>query len=193
MSLSYRIMYRLGVTPWEHAEPAGALVTLVDALPPGAMLDIGCGTGADAVYCADRGWTVTGIDAVGQPLDVARDRAAAAGVTLRLVHGDITDRAVDLGGPYALFLDGGCLHGLPRDQLRAAVARLGAVAVPGARLLMFAFGPGRRGPLPRGIDPADVPGLFPGWDLEFSRPVTDVELRGPARSASPSWHQLVKR
>ena len=44
MSLAYRMMYRLGVTPWEHAEPPGPLADLIegpDALPPGGMLDIG--------------------------------------------------------------------------------------------------------------------------------------------------------
>ena len=58
---------------------------------------------------------------------------------------------------------------------------------------MFAFAPGRRGPAPRGIDPAQLPALFPGWDLDFSRPVTDVNLSGLARNASPSWHRLVRR
>jgi hypothetical protein len=109
------------------------------------------------------------------------------------VHADITDARTDLGGPYSLILDGGCLHGLPDDELRAVASRIGDAAKSGARLLMFAFAPGRRGPLPRGLDPADLPGIFAGWDVEFSRPATDVELRGPARSASPSWHQLVKR
>jgi hypothetical protein len=58
---------------------------------------------------------------------------------------------------------------------------------------MFAFAPGRRGPAPRGIDPAQIPALFPQWDLDFSRPATEVELRGPMRNASPSWYQLIRR
>jgi hypothetical protein len=58
---------------------------------------------------------------------------------------------------------------------------------------MFAFAPGRRGPAPHGLDPAQITARFPEWDLTFSRPATDVVLRGPMRNANPSWHQLVKR
>jgi hypothetical protein len=66
-------------------------------------------------------------------------------------------------------------------------------AEPGATLLLFAFGPGHRGPGPRGIDPAQIPLLFPQWDLAFSRPASEVALRGAIRNGSPSWCQLVKR
>ena len=64
---------------------------------------------------------------------------------------------------------------------------------PGAVLLMFAFTPGRRGPAPRGIDPARIPALFSQWDLTFRRPASEVPLRGPMRNATPSWYQLVRR
>ncbi len=58
---------------------------------------------------------------------------------------------------------------------------------------MFAFAAGRHGPAPRGIDPARMPAFFPQWDLTFSRPASEVLLRGPMRNARPSWHQLVRR
>ena len=82
MSTVYRIMYRMGFTPWEH-EPLVPLVELIagpDALPPGRMLDVGCGTGGDAIYAALHGWQVTGVDAVPLALDRARRSAQAAGV-----------------------------------------------------------------------------------------------------------------
>ena len=79
MSRAYQIMYRLGITPWEHREPPVPLTELVEgpgALPPGDMLDIGCGTGHDAIYCARHGWTVTGVDVVGRAVATARRNAA---------------------------------------------------------------------------------------------------------------------
>ena len=93
MSLAYRMMYRLGVTPWEHAEPPGPLAGLIegpDALPPGDMLDIGCGTGRDAIYCARHGWTATGVDTVARALDSARRNARQAGANVRFLQADIT-------------------------------------------------------------------------------------------------------
>jgi SAM-dependent methyltransferase len=93
MSASYRIMYRLGITPWEHADPPGPLTALIegpDALPPGDMLDIGCGTGHDAIYAARHDWNVTGVDTVPRALERARRNARAAGAAVRFLQADIS-------------------------------------------------------------------------------------------------------
>ena len=197
MSLAYQIMYRLGATPWEHREPPEPLAGLVEgphALPPGEVLDIGCGTGHDAIYCARHGWTVTGVDAVGRALRAARHNTDQAGVRIRFLHADITGpRTAELGTGYTLLLDFGCLHGLPDGPFQRAAAAITNAAESGAVLLMFAFAPGRRGPAPRGIDPARLPALLPQWDLSFSRPASEVPLRGPTRNATPSWYQLVRK
>src|SRR5215472_8134682 len=172
MSLAYQIMYRLGITPWERRQPPQALGDLIEgprALPAGHMLDIGCGTGHYAIYCALHGWTVTAVDAVGRALEAARHNAHQAGAKIR------------------------CLHGLPDRALRQAVATITDAAKPGATLLMFAFASGKRGQAPRGIDPARVPALFPRWELTFSRPATEVRLSGPMRNANPTWYQLIRR
>jgi SAM-dependent methyltransferase len=197
MSVPYRIMYSLGVTPWEHSDTPGPLADLIEgphALPPGDMLDIGCGTGRDAIYCARHDWTVTGLDAVPRALRRARRNALQAGVPVRFLQADITHPGgCDLGSSYTLLLDGGCLHGLAPAQIQRAAAAITDAAKSGATMLMFAFAPGRRGPGPRGIDPAQLPALFPQWDLAFSRLASEVALPGPLRNARPAWHQLVKR
>ena len=197
MSFAYQIMYRLGVTPWEHREPPEPLAGLIEgphALPPGEVLDIGCGTGHDAIYCARHGWTVTAVDAVGRALRAARHNADQAGLQIRFLHADIAGpRTAELGTGYTLLLDFGCLHGLPDGSFQRAAATITNAAESGAVLLMLAFAPGRRGPAPRGIDPARLPALLPQWDLSFSRPASEVPLRGPMRNARPSWHQLVRR
>jgi SAM-dependent methyltransferase len=197
MSLAYQIMYRFGATPWEHREPPVPLADLIDgprALPPGVMLDIGCGTGHDAIYCARHGWTVTGVDAVGRALRAARLNAGQAGADIRFLHADIASPGTaELGTGYTLLVDVGCLHGLPDRSLRRAVATVTAAAKPGAILLMFAFAPGRRGPAPRGIDPARIPALFPQWDLASSRPAGEITLSGPMRNAKPTWYQMVRQ
>ena len=99
----------------------------------------------------------------------------------------------ELGANYTLLLDSGCLHGLAPAQLRHAADTITDAAKSGAVLLMLAFAPGRRGPAPRGIDPARIPALFPQWDLAFSRPASEITLSGPMRNAKPAWHQLVRQ
>jgi methylase of polypeptide subunit release factors len=55
MSLVYRIMYRVGFTPWDTGEVPAELRALIegeDALDAGSALDIGCGTGTQSAYMA---------------------------------------------------------------------------------------------------------------------------------------------
>lgn len=196
MSFAYQVMYRLGFTPWERREPPAPLVGLVEgprALPPGDMLDIGCGTGRNAIYCALHGWTVTGVDIVDQALQAARRNAAQADANVRFLRGDIASPGTtELGAGYSLLLDVGCLHGLPDGALQRSAATITNAAKPGATFLMLAFAP-RRGPGPRGIDPARIPVLFPQWDLTSSRPASEITLNGPVRNAWATWYQLTRQ
>ena len=62
--LSYALAYRTGRTPWDTGVTPPELVDLIqgaDALTSGSALDMGCGTGTNVAYLADRGWTATGV------------------------------------------------------------------------------------------------------------------------------------
>lgn len=52
--------------------------------PGDRVLELGCGTGEDAVWLAQRGMHVTATDASAGMIDVARDKAAAAAVADRI-------------------------------------------------------------------------------------------------------------
>ena len=62
-----------------------------DALSPGRALDVGCGSGEDAVNLAKRGWQVTGVDIVPSAVARAEHRATEAGVEVRWVVGDVSE------------------------------------------------------------------------------------------------------
>jgi SAM-dependent methyltransferase len=66
----------------------GRLVAEVADLPAGRALDIGCGEGADAIWLAQRGWTVTGIDVSAVALRRAEEAAARFGVEVEWLVGD---------------------------------------------------------------------------------------------------------
>src|SRR6186997_2543322 len=62
--------YRLGLGPRPSDVPDHALVELVEGparLAPGRALDLGCGTGRNALYLARAGWETVGVDMVATP------------------------------------------------------------------------------------------------------------------------------
>jgi SAM-dependent methyltransferase len=207
VSTGYKLLYGIGFTPWEEiaALPnvAELFATLLDReeagrRPPyGPVLDLGCGSGIWAVELAKRGWEVTGVDIVPKALRRARERARAAGVELRLVEGDTTKlRSSGVGSGFPFLLDLGLFHDELSDAQRAAMGReVTAVAAPGAALLMVAWAPGRRGPLPRGASRADIESAYPAWEVVDAQP---VDLTGAAfyrymRKADPHLYRLERR
>ena len=124
--------------PWYSARPSPWLVEALNAgqLPSrGAVLDVGCGTGTNAIWLARRRFRVTGVDLAPTALSIARTRARRAGVDVDLRPAS----AGRLPFPTASFdvaLDTGCFHSLPL-RLRAPYAReLARVLRPGARVLL---------------------------------------------------------
>jgi SAM-dependent methyltransferase len=69
--------------------PNGRLVAEVAALTTGRALDVGCGEGADAIWLAQRGWTVTAIDVSEVAIGRAREASHSAGVSVEWICGDV--------------------------------------------------------------------------------------------------------
>ena len=194
----YRLMYRLGVTPWERRAVAESWLPLFEgplAMAPGRALDVGCGSGADAVHLATRGWRVTGVEFVEKALARARRRAADEGIEVEWVSGDVAQLGrLGLEPGYDLLYDFGCIQGLPDPSRRGAAAGLDDLARPGARLLLVAFRAGRRVLLPRGMDRGDLVALLgDAWELEHVQSVVTAEMPRPVRRAEPTLYRLARR
>lgn len=181
--MNYGLAYRIGFHPWEDAEVQPSFTDRFSALldreesgrqpPYGRALDVGTGSGIWGIKLAQRGWRVTGLDIVDKALRRAHDRVREAGVEMRLVQGDVTAlRATDVGTGFRLVLDTGTFHGLSADEREAMGREVSAVAAPDATVLLLAWAPKRRGPLPRGVSRSEIEAAFPGWE------VTDVGETG---------------
>ena len=121
-------------------QPNPQLVAQVSDLPPGDALDAGCGEGADAIWLASRGWTVTGVDVSAVALDRAAAHAAAEGVAGRIgwQRGDLL--TWDPGPERFDLVTAQFMH-LPSPELESLHGRLAAAVRPGGTLLIVAHHP----------------------------------------------------
>lgn len=71
-----------------NPQPNALLVETVGQLPPGLALDLHMGEGRNALYLAQRGWRVTGVDIADQALHLAQQRAQQLGVPLTTIETD---------------------------------------------------------------------------------------------------------
>jgi SAM-dependent methyltransferase len=138
--------------------PNGRLVAEIEAVPAGRALDVGCGEGADAIWLAQRGWTVTAIDISDVAIARGRTGAALAGVVVEWVCGD----ALQTSFPRASFdLVSMQYPALPKAAGDAAVeAVLDAVRPDGLLLAVYhdLDDEHREHMKARGFDPADYVG-----------------------------------
>ena len=101
----------------------------------GRVLDLACGIGRHAVAMAARGYRVTGFDFNERYLDLGRQTAARAGVTVNWRQGDMRALPFDaeFHGVYSYFTSFGYFDDAQNEQVLDLIARS---LVPGGRLLM---------------------------------------------------------
>jgi len=130
---SWNESYASGQLPWDTGQPEPLLVEFVTsgAVTPGATLEIGAGTGTNAIWMAERGFDVLGIDVA--PLAVERAHAKMEGRALRcrFAAWDFL-AAPPPDGPFQFVFDRGCFHVFdePVERQRFA-AQVAAALAPG--------------------------------------------------------------
>ena len=136
--LHFELSYILGAAPWDRGVSPPELIAFLDSHPPGRALDIGCGTGTNALTMAGRGWDVQGIDFSARAIRAARRKARLAGLSVSFDRADIS-RLAGLRGPFDFALDIGCYHGLSTSQQAEYALDLATLLRPGATFLIYGF------------------------------------------------------
>jgi SAM-dependent methyltransferase len=201
MNLFYRLCYCTGITPWERAASHHPAVEQIMALfdreegerqpPYGKALDLGCGTGHWSVELASRGWQVTGIDIVSATLRKARKRAKNKALEINFIHADATKlNASSLGSDFELVWDFGMVHGFSPMQRETVGREITAISGPSATMLMLAWSPGSRGPLPRGATRGEIEAAFSDWTVISEAAFDATGLPLPLRHVDPRMYRL---
>lgn len=80
--------YRSGETGGE--EPTALLVERAAKLMPGSAIDLACGAGRNALYLAERGWSVTAVDGSAEAIQLLQTRGAERGLAVDARVADLT-------------------------------------------------------------------------------------------------------
>jgi SAM-dependent methyltransferase len=139
MKLFYEVVYRYFRAPWDIGARR-ELVALVDSgrIEPGKAIDLGCGAGANAIYLAQQGFDVTGVDYANAAIETARLRALDAGIKVKFVVDDLTNLQ-KITGKFDFLLDYGVLDDLRRQDRDLYLQNMLALTQPGSCYLLWGF------------------------------------------------------
>jgi SAM-dependent methyltransferase len=119
----FKQRYETGDTPWDIGKPDFNLIRTVTATPikPCKALEIGCGTGDNAIWLSQQNFHVVGIDASDVAIEKARSKAVEANVKCNFIVSDILTSRIE-GAPFGFAFDRGCFHTLGSDKERRRFA-----------------------------------------------------------------------
>jgi cyclopropane fatty-acyl-phospholipid synthase-like methyltransferase len=187
-----------GKPPWDLGRPQRPFVDHADQIT-GSVLDIGCGTGDNALYFAERGQSVLGIDFVAKPIEVARRKAEERGVQAEFLQMDAL-KLTSLDRKFDSVIDCGLFHVLSDEDRIPYVEGLAHVTKNGSRVFLMCFSdeqPGDTGP--RRISQSELREAFAdGWTIESIEaarfePNPDAERRDFGDRGPKAWFAVIRR
>ena len=169
-----------GSPPWDIGRPQPAVVELAEAGEiVGSVLDVGCGTGEHALYLAECGHDVLGIDTAPRAVEIAEAKARDRGIAARFQVWDAL-RVHELGRTFESAIDIGLFHTLADDERPAHARSLHDVLAPGGRAFLLCWS--ERNPWgfgPRHVTQMELLGTFEdGWEVRIEESRFETKLEG---------------
>jgi len=171
-------VYR-GAPPWDIGRPQREFVQLQEAGEiVGSILDVGCGTGENALFLAAQGHDVWGVDFSPLAIEKARSKATARNLNVTF----LTRNALELPTLRRSFdtvIDSGLFHVLNDEERPLFVTNLASVLHRHGTYFMLCFSelePGSYGP--RRVTQAEIRNAFShGWQVNYIRPARMESLQ----------------
>lgn len=131
------ILAYFSTPPWDTGISPPELLDFIAQHPPGRALDLGCGSGTNALTLARAGWEVAGVDFVPRAIRTARRKAKDANLHIEFLTADVI-RLPRFAAPFDLVIDIGCFHSLGERKANY-LAQLDALLASGGVWLMYGF------------------------------------------------------
>jgi SAM-dependent methyltransferase len=127
--------------PWNIDSPPQALVELVESrqVQPCKTIDLGCGAGNYAIYLADVGFEVTGVDISAAAIALAIANAERKGVECRFVVADVLGGLKEITESFDFAFDWSLLHHVFPEQRERYVQTVYRLLIPGGQYLSVCF------------------------------------------------------
>jgi SAM-dependent methyltransferase len=187
---------------WDIPRAQSVFIERADDIT-GKVLDSGCGTGENALFFAERGRDVTGIDFVPAAIEEAGRRAEQRGLKARFLVKDALTLADWNEGmidhPFDNIIDSAVFHVFSDEDMQRYVKGLAHVLKPGGRLFMIVFSDeevSEGGP--RRIPKQLIYDQFKdGWEVESIEAARIEMLPELAHGFTPggpkAWFAVIKR
>jgi SAM-dependent methyltransferase len=184
----------VGVPPWDIGRPQPEVVRLADVdgfVAP--VLDVGCGTGENALELSSRGLEVVGIDAAPRAIAKAQAKGRDRGSDASFLVADAFALGA-LGRRFGSVLDCGVFHVFEDHERPVYVASLASALEPGGVLQLLCFSDREPGFLgPRRVGEGELRKAFgEGWEIREVVATTFATNR-PDRSEAQAWRATVVR
>jgi len=162
-----------GTPPWDIERPQPAFVCLAQSgAIVGKVLDVGCGTGENALYLAGLGYDVCGIDSARVAIEKARTKSLQRGIRANFRLVDVL-ALPSLGMMFDTVIDSGLFHVFSNQERKEFVNSLETVLVPGGRYFMLCFSERETREGPRRVTQAEIHATFrKGWTVDEIREAT---------------------
>jgi SAM-dependent methyltransferase len=184
-------MYLTGKARWDSGITPPEVVEAFEQgnIPPGAALDLGCGTGTNAIFLAQHGRKVIGLDfapeAIARAKRKVRRARLADQVDLRVA--DVSRIGTMNFPPIAFALDIGCFHGLSTEAEERYAEGLAQLVLPGGWFMLYTHDPEEGRSADFGITPEGVHKMF-GEHFTITR-----EERGEFRGGGTTWFWMTRK
>jgi len=130
--------YQSGDLPWDSGIRSRELARVLEesGMAPGRAVELGCGSGTNAVFLAEQGFDVTALDVSPTAIAMAKRRADDANVPVQLLVADLADLQLDLP-TFDLIFDRGCFHCVRKVDLAGFRQTLKRLSRPGTKYLLL--------------------------------------------------------